>query len=1120
MAEDDVYGRSLEYDVVDVDDVEPCIKVLFAVDGCAVSFSLRLLADLTVGGVLYVISYWDESGSVERYLALEGSRDDAAENGPETARESEEKSDGCASYTAGHRQAPRLHLPTTQKVEFCLLDQMTSGEGGVGPKARTRTIFVCRFTSDAALGALYTALTRGEPLPVEVLRETLDDEATYALHNDFNIALCAAIGDITPRKGKTTKTATVAGPDMVSLKTMVRNFPLGRRGMASLYIQHEQRVVAAYRRAYGGSTSTAFWYVSKFGPGEKTLVLATRYYLLQAQDAPSGVGTGYDLQAIKDLCLTYDVSVCPNPTGFCPADLTSFARLSRFCCSSGYARGTVAAWFGEYIERRILADVSEVGALREFIERDRSGLRISDDDFIKYVYLAHFECYNREQLKRHLRAVTVTTPTESIHGRSSLGTYAINEFFTHVRAQLNIEHYVECNVRPVVVEIDETLARLYIAARAYCAEATRRDMPVVGVYECATQLTKRLSKVEAALEKHGWPSLSMQQANRNCSLSQDGGCPETPTEVPSDLSGQVRTGGKEPANADSRPMIVKRLLAMISADVRPDLTSVGAILTGAPSLRGPAPIYRTAMAHGRQAFGAVVSDAWWRSIPEPAKAVALLDALDLSGIDDAAEKDAVVTLELGRGLAGDVSDPPRLAGGSVGDQKYVNRNEIFNANLAVGHIILDLDMHLRMCVPRRVLHTAARGLRRGALTALRLVMPDATVNWATHPCYFYKSECPRKRDAEEPEFGNWEAGLCEAERMERAWAGHDDSSGWTEPQSCQDPYDDFMDDSAFWDAFNAPEAAPTAPPQGDAHRSPSRRDIELPCNCERKIGMRVSIPTPRPYVLSGARTLSGLARVIQQAVLLERTFVEAIGPYLKDYDLVDIGVYGHGRSLRLPFFSKIADDGSVGNRFAPFYVIPDGCEDVKAFVAAHFEPRNFHFHSTSPDNELPRIIMSELGGDYTSFFDKKTAINRDRYFGRKPTLAATLSEIGLYPNEPASVEEFVNTTVLTGISSYMDAHFQEHAREYKDIVSSCKVLRSDWILLQLLPSRSLYGRQGFTCVRYKHSRAASRESVRTFLALSVDAHGRLCASLSQQCFATKCGNNKLRTLFTIDVGGQ
>uniref|UniRef100_A0AAU0K7G4 DNA primase n=1 Tax=Anatid alphaherpesvirus 2 TaxID=3080522 RepID=A0AAU0K7G4_9ALPH len=1146
----------------DADSAEPSVKILFAVDGCAVSFSLALLTDHTMGGSIYVISYWDAYGLVRRLPPAGPESCETYGPSPRPDLDAPQFIDGPDS------QAPSLIERRKEGclVEFCLLNQMPSGMGGAEAKVRTRPVFVCRFVDEADISALEAALSSGEPLAAEAVRRTLDETATFALHDDFNLALCAALGTVTPRKGRTAAAAEYA-PETASLKTLVASFPRGRRGLATLYLQHEQRVVAAYRRKYGGSTTTAFWYVSKFGPNERTLVLATRYYLLQAQDDPTGVGMGYDLQAVKDLCMTYDVGVHANPTGMAVSDLTSFQRLSSFCCNSGYAYGPVSSGLPLYVERRILADAAEVQALRGFIERDRHGLKIPDREFIKYVYLAHFECYNREQLRRHLRAVSVNSPDESIDGRSRLGAAAVEEFFTHVRSQLNIHDYIKCNVCPEAVKLPDGLAGAYVAARTYDPGSLDRAGPTAGLWECASQMTKRLDRLDVLLEKRGWPSIGgpdrparaaspgrhdapskRKRPNGGDSASIAGGAripplDDDPTgDQAAALSGLI--GARPPTQG---PMIVKRLLAVASADRSSGSTpSPASVLMDAGGARTPAPVYRSAMSGGRQAFAIVTGDAWGRAVRDPRKAgehaAAAFEAWNRTSAGRA-DVDASVTLEVTRRVAGDISDPPFMASGSTDEQKYINRNEIFNANLAVGHIILDLDMHIRSPVPRRTLHAAMRGFRSGAITAVKLLMPEADVDWDAHPCYFYKSECPRRpnravranppggsfcADAD----GSQDAYFDDADPANSAYFQDASSSNGWEEYYFDRPLDDdaefmsMLDESEFGGSSaasisstssfaSAPGNAP--PPASVRGASADESALDAPCGCENKIGIRVSVPVPAPYVLSGASTLNGIARVVQQAVLLERSFVEAIGPHLKTYDLVDVGVYGHGRSLRLPFFSKIADDGSVGGRLLPFYVIPEGCRDVRAFVEAHHEPRNFHFHSLPPDNERPNVAITGLGGDYVSFFDRKTAINRGRYLVDRPSLSVALADRGVDPNDPASVEEFATDGVLHEIGPYMDVHFPNHASEYKNITALCRVLRSDWILLQLLPLRSQYSRRGFTCARYKHSRVA-RDTVRTYLSLSVDAHGRLCASVGQQCFAAKCGNNKLRTLFTVDVG--
>lgn len=97
---------------------------------------------------------------------------------------------------------------------------------------------------------------------------------------------------------------------------------------------------------------------------------------------------------MKDICATYAIPHDPRPDTLSAASLTSFAAITRFCCTSQYSRGAAAAGFPLYVERRIAADVRETGALEKFIAHDRSCLRVSDREFITYIYLAHFECFS------------------------------------------------------------------------------------------------------------------------------------------------------------------------------------------------------------------------------------------------------------------------------------------------------------------------------------------------------------------------------------------------------------------------------------------------------------------------------------------------------------------------------------------------------------------------------------------------------------------------------------------------------------------------------------------------------------------------------------------------------
>lgn len=74
--------------------------------------------------------------------------------------------------------------------------------------------------------------------------------------------------------------------------------------------------------------------------------------------------------------------------------------------------------------------MAEVSALEGFIAADRQGLRVSDREFITYIYLAHFESFNRKQLYDHLLAVSIADPgdIDRITSTSSLKRGTIEKF--------------------------------------------------------------------------------------------------------------------------------------------------------------------------------------------------------------------------------------------------------------------------------------------------------------------------------------------------------------------------------------------------------------------------------------------------------------------------------------------------------------------------------------------------------------------------------------------------------------------------------------------------------------------------------------------------------------------
>ncbi|AIL02924.1 helicase-primase primase subunit [Equid alphaherpesvirus 3] len=1075
----------------------PSLRILYAADSCVITYSLMLLTGQESLEGLYVVSY-DWSRHLDDVFGLSRCpRSDSVASCSEDERAQADE-DWLAAALLERRPL----------VSFCLLSGMVGGASS-RPRERVRPMFVCAFASAAGARALAAALARGQPLSTRALLDALDEEATFALHNDLVLALVVSTEHLTARAGRTASAARF-DPRGASIQAAVCGGRGGRSGLTSVYIHHEQQVLAAFRRLYSNNNTTPFWFTSKFGPGEKSLVLATRYYLFRAVSS-EGPESSYDLQAIKDFIRTYNIASPPNPTGAEIANLTSFAALSGFCCRSGYARGPGALALPTYVRRRVQADVSEVSALGEFIAADRQGLRLSDREFITYIYLAHFESFNRRQLRDHLRAVSVAEPAEieGVATASSLKATTIENFFAHVRAQVNIADYISQNVDPRVVRLPAAVGRLYAEARTYppAVTAPALAVPCAGICDSSTPMMKLLDRVEASLAKHGWTP-----------TGQAGGCRPSAACLGGQSPRSQPLGGEDPAAPGAAPQcgVSRRLLHLAAAPPAAGGRSVSPVevLFGKTGVRGPVPVYRVALPAKRQAFAVCAGDNWGR-VTRCATSRAVPANLPQVSPDAGEPALARRDLALARATAAPEAEGRQqgLASACPPAQMYVNRNEMFNAALAVSNVVLDVDFSLRRAVPAGLLHLAMRGFRLGVVAAMSLIFTEAEVNWGKHPCYFYKTACPPPaRNARATDL----EGDAAAAEMEWMCSGGEEQLWDADLIECDLAANKAEEYEAGWEENFEGAPAHASDPEVAREGEPALGDTEA-CGCTEKMGFRVSVPVPPPYLLAGTEAVRGLARIIQQAVVMERAFAESMCPFLKDFSFVDTGVYAHGRSLRVPFFCKVDTTGGFHGRLLPFYVIPPQCECVEEFIAAHADPTNFHFHAAPRQSKVTRVVTS-LGGEYVSFFERKVARNREAALTKRATLEALLARLNVSVHRQDEVEAFVADSVLEKAITHLEAHFPNHASEYRSAGVHIVVVKDDWILLQLTRAgNSTYRPQGFGCLRFKHLRS-TRDAARTFLSIAADAHGRLCASISQQCFATKCGNNRMSTIFTLEVG--
>nr|UNP64227.1 helicase-primase primase subunit-like protein [Phocid alphaherpesvirus 1] len=1030
---------------------KPWIQILYGTDGCTITYSLMLLTDQESLKELYVINYWWSRDFDDVF----GFEDVSSESSGDVTRE------------AGTQHLNLLETALFERkptLIFCLLGSIP-GVANDSYKERTRPMFMCTIKNKCESSVFANSLLYGNPIPTKLILSCIDDQYTFDLHDDLITILNITTKRLTPRTGRSTESAQYN--PALSIKTALLGTIKGRRGLTSLYIHHEQQVLAAFRRIYG-TNPTPFWFISKFGPEEKTLILATRFYLLHS---PQRVEScyNYDLQAVKDFIQTYNIPVKKNRTNLKPADLISFSSLSKFCCQSGYATGQVAVKLEEYINHRISADIAEVSVLREYISVDRQSLRVSDREFINYIYLAHFESFNRRQLYNHLKSVSVTD-TNSINQiatASSLKSNTIDNFFSHVRNQLNIRDYISQNVKPSIFILSSDLQNNFIESKTY-AFINNHALENYGLCEATNNFLNILEEAERSLSHHGWPSLPTHTSIDN-NPQQNG--------VSNDLITQSIG-------------ICKKLLYMASSSrlLNGHVTAME-ILLRKRGIKTPLPVYRVALPYNKQAFAVVPLENWEIITHDVEKSINSINSclIEMKPKDDneVVERDIIFTNSVYNSLK---SPTHGLASNQPQKEMNINRNELFNSNLAISNIILDIDFNLKQKIPEKNLYLIMRGFRNGIITALSLLFKDAIVEWETYPCYFYKTSCPPKKpcsngDIDSEIFYNhqefWDEDLIE----------HDlevENNLQSNYDQCVEPLNSHSD---------------------SLHN-------KIYCNCETKMGFRISIPVPNPYILYGAETIKGIARIIQQSVVLERTFIELACQYLRDFSFIDTGIYSHGHSLRLPFFSKIGESGNFNGLLLPFYIIPTSHPNTKSFMLNHNNPYNFHFHST-PNHKVTTVITN-IKGEYINFFDRK--VNHGSISNTKSlSVMSILKNCNIPASSNEEIEAFVSDIVLNNVIQHIKIHFPAHIHEYDAVTVRTASSKPDWILFQIIQTSGYsYRSQGFGCMRFKHLRGA-RDSARTFLSISVDNTNKLCASLSQQCFATKCGSNKLCTLFTIEL---
>lgn len=444
------------------------------------------------------------------------------------------------------------------------------------------------------------------------------------------------------------------------------------------------------------------------------------------------------------------------------------------------------------------------------------------------------------------------------------------------------------------------------------------------------------------------------------------------------------------------------------------------------------------------------------------------------------------------------------------DQLYRTRHEIFNEHLPVFNFVGDLDLKLRdrpaPGIRRRDFFDLLRDMRRALLDAWAQLFPDDAIDRDAYPVYFFKS-------------------------------------------ACDDP---------------GPDAAAAGAP--DAVLGGGGGAVF--CTCRRKIGMRIVIPLPRGTVALGSTTVKRLARTLDHALCLDRDLVGRLNAVSNPGDCFDTGVYGHGRSVRMPLMYKLDASGyMLCRRLNPVYVVPPKLRAAPHdFVRAHFRPENLTHHGNPHGGDarvsatIVHIADRACGEEDVSFTQKY--INRDERRPQTPLLptirqllAATRREASPGPTLPPprartgdgddggaaaaaagpddlddgdddptdagppdpeearDLETFAREVAWPRVLELARGHYRPEAQAQLEAADVFRAVRRDLLAVK----RDDGGRgRDFRCLTTEHH-FRWRETVNVFLDLRADRGGNVWATLWSRCFANKCQSNARRTHLTVKI---
>lgn len=271
------------------------------------------------------------------------------------------------------------------------------------------------------------------------------------------------------------------------------------------------------------------------------------------------------------------------------------------------------------------------------------------------------------------------------------------------------------------------------------------------------------------------------------------------------------------------------------------------------------------------------------------------------------------------------------------------------------------------------------------------------------------------------------------------------------------------------------------------------------CRCHDKLGMRIIVPFPEGVCVVGSEPMVALTGILNRTIKLDPELVHRFPSIQKKGGPFDCGIYGRGRSVRLPHCYKV---GLVGElcRLLKILVCHPAPNGKAQYVRRAFTLRELLHHSPGHSaGHVGRIIYSIMDRN-ENFLENKTIsylpAKIPHIFQRIETLSGR------------SIEDWLHSAVWDKAYDTICKFFpDEKAQQFSHVAFT----QQGENIIQLRPRQGRH----FLCINHNHKNKS--KTVRVFLTLHSIRVSEVTVTLMSQCFASKCNNNVPTAHFSFVV---